>query len=242
MKPRSFEQVHTEEKDSRKEEITRLNGLSGFQELSEKQQQFILVSLYVQDRAERGTDVVSATKISDVPEKFISASPHGSYIRLPDFGTQEEYDELNKYLYENPNEYKYKKSQDLIQSEYCHSVVAKLESLKDSEASTAEWIDPGPIDSLPELYELISLAESQYSYPFVLEIAYDEVGRNNMRRLQHTAVLLGKDDSGYVVWEKAGLHLPFQLAPLEQVYHAYMETGDYVRFPSRFWRLRPLKV
>lgn len=238
MKPRNFEQFHTKEKDSRNEIVARLQNLSGFQKLSAKQQQFILVSLYVQARAERGTDVVSATKITDVPEKFSSASPHGSYIKLPDFKTQEEYDTL----YEHLDEYKYKKSQDLIQSEYCHSVVAKLESLKGGESSAIEWIDPGPIDSLSELYELISLAESQYKYPFVLEIAYDETGRNNMRRLQHTAVLLGKDDLGYVVWEKAGLHLPFQLAPLEQVYHAYMETGDYTRFPSRFWRLRPFNV
>lgn len=207
-----------EETERRAAERHLLGQLAGYQRLSEKQQQFIAMSLYIQQRAERATDKASSARIQAMPERFQSSSPEGVYIKHPDHTTNEPWT-------------RYRESQLSVMTNYCHETVRKLERYANNAKQTAtEWSDAGPIRSFEDLESLISLVEARGQPPFVVEIAGILDGH---RRLEHTTVLLGKNEGGnWIAWEKSGWHMPYQLTELSHLYTAYKDCTD--------WRIREL--
>jgi len=214
--------VHKGEVEDRIENIRLLEQLSGYARLTEKQKQFILLSLYIQQRAERGTDTGSSARIQAVPEGFTENAPGGVYITHP------------KTVDMSESWERYKLSQLNVMSNYCHETARKLESYgagKKPEEST--WYDAGTIKSFSDLEQLIDLAEHDIASPFLLEMWNGEPDDPKREQVVHTTVLLGKNGTGdWMCWEKSGFHLPYQIITLSVLYDAYKEhTG---------WRLRTL--
>jgi hypothetical protein len=213
-----------EEKQDREIQHATLESLEGFSRLSEKQKSYITATLYIQQRAERGTDPVSASRIQEMPKHFEGFAHGGSYIAHSDLSVREHPADKGKYF----------SSQLLIMSEYCHQAISKLESYGDEKSPSSEWREAGPIGSYAELEELIALSQSTDKLPFVAEI-WDGTPYEKGTMRVHSTLLLGKNNEGeFMVWEKTGFHMPFQLIPLKQVYESYAKyTG---------WCMRSLSV
>lgn len=209
------------EVQERGEMIATLEQLDGYKRMSEKQKQFLLLSLYVQQRAERGTDPVSASRIQEVPPNFKNLPREMPYI-------------TSVYNDGSTGSGDYHTSQLYIMSEFCHKAVKDLEAYGTEHNGEAEWIEAGPVRTYDELCELLHLADDTVKFPLVLEAWVENPGSNPMYR-SHTALVLGKNGSGeYMVWEKVGFNLPFQVTSLKQVYDIYdTHVG---------WRVRELRV
>ncbi len=216
--------IYNKETGERARNIRLLEQLSGYAQLTEKQKQFILLSLYTQQRAERGTDAGSDARIQEVPERFSKSAPKGVYIAHPEtVDTNESWE-------------RYKSSQFHVMSNYCHKTVRQLESYgTDKKLGESTWYDVGTIESLSDLESFISLAEQENKSPFVMEMWSGEPDDTKRERISHTTVLLGKSETGeWVCWEKSGFHIPYQIITLSALYGAYKEhTG---------WRLRSLST
>lgn len=209
----------------REEQETILQSLEGYKCMSQKQQQFLRNMLYVQQRAERGTDEGSALRIA--PANTMSWEKHGNLPYISHNSVPED-----KYHIEWK---KYKESQLAIMSEYCHKTVDRLESYaKEDAPQDYEWIWPGPISSLDDLTLLVELIAEKQPPPYVIEI-WDGIPEAHGRgALCHTTALLGKKGDHFIVWEKSGFSLPFQITTLDHIYTLYKDyTG---------WRIRPLST
>jgi hypothetical protein len=211
------------EQEVREEQHKLLESLSGFPHLSEDQQRYIKATLYIQQRAERESDPVSASRVKSMPQVFESNAPGRPYIDHSSLSTQVSSDKGG-----------YFESQLYIMNQYCHAAVAKLEDYRENKESAKNWREAGPIHSFLELVELLELARAEHDFPFVIEVRHRPLGEDRSA-LEHSTVLLGQNvDGEFMVWEKSGYHLPFQLVPLRQVFDAYKgSTG---------WRLRPVLV
>ncbi len=222
MEAPEFGSIQREEQRDRERSDAVLEGLSGFSRLSEAQQKYIRASLYIQQRAERGTDEVSAARIRPIPNEFAQFAPGRATIAQPGILLSEE----------GPNAQRYFESQRYIMSEYCHRVISALERHGVGGRRTPEWSDAGPVHSYAELEDLIGLFTHSHTPPFVLQVQ-KLVGE--LKGPEHSTVLLGQNTEGdFIVWEKAGYHLPFQLMTLRDVYTAYEKyTG---------WRVRQLQL
>ncbi len=211
------------EQEVREEQYKLLESLSGFSHLSENQQRYIKATLYIQQRAERESDPVSASRIKSMPEVFEGNAPGRSYIDHPSLSTQVSSDKGG-----------YFESQLYIMNQYCHAAVAKLEDYRENKQSVKNWYEAGPIHSFLELVELIELTRAEHDFPFVVEVRSLPLGEYHSA-LEHSTVLLGQNFEGeFMVWEKSGYHIPFQLVTLKQVFDAYKgSTG---------WRIRPVLV
>jgi hypothetical protein len=225
--PRNFSDIHEEERQDREQNQEKLGALSGFSRLSPKQRSFILNSLYIQQRADRGTDPASLSRIHKRLENE-SFAPNGTYITgpSPQFIDPELKESAGRYY----------SSQQFIMNEYCHKTVNQLEGYGDGETAARSWYDAGPLESYEEVKEFVALVEKSDSPPLVIEIWYDEPNPNKSGSYPyHTTLLLGQDSQGeFVVWEKSGFNMPFQLTSLEQIYNSYSKC--------RGWRMRPLSV
>jgi hypothetical protein len=213
----------SEEERVREEQYRQLESLSGFSRLSEDQQRYIKATLYIQQRAERGSDPVSESRIKPMPPAFENVAPGRSYIEHSSLSTNG-----------TSGKGEYFQSQLHIMNQYCHGAIAKLERYAVTKESNAGWYEAGPITSFLELTELVELACAEHKFPLVIQVSLHPAGERGSA-LQHSTVLLGQDADGeYTVWEKSGYHMPFQIAPLKLVYEAYKKSTG--------WRIRPLSV
>jgi len=221
----SFKDMAKNEQDRREQTLTTLESLSGFNGLSKKQKQYINLSLYVQQRAERGTDPGSAAHIH---------VPQGSFLEKIAPG---------RVLISDPNKHSkdsgsserggYFLSQAYIAAEYCHRAVRNLEEYREGGQADPEWHELGA----PSYAELEQSANAFNGHPCVVEVWDGQPGGKTSIPL-HTSLILGRNQNNeLMVWEKAGSSSPFQLLPLQQVYNAY--AGDIRK--SR-WRIRSLAV
>lgn len=228
-----FEDIRAEEKESREQRRSLLEGLSGFSRLSPRQKRYLTTSLYIQQRAERGTDPISAARINDMPEEFrkFLGSPDGAYITSPMFSDSNKLKESDIKKYTD----RYFESQISIMSDFCHRVITKLEDYREGELLSVSWVDVGPVTSFSDVEELVALATEQNDFPLVVQIWKGKPEEDNLTNLLHSFILLGKDDGGkYLVWEKSGCNMPFQIISLKQVYENYEHAIG--------WRMRQLSV
>ncbi len=228
-----FEDIRTQEKESREQQRLLLESLSGFSRLSPRQKRYLTTSFYIQQRAERGTDSTSAERIREMPEefkKFLGVS-HSTYIAYPDSPARSNQKEPRGEKQTD----KYFKSQLRIMNDFCHDAIAKLEDYRDGELRDSLWVDAGPVTSFSDVEELVILALEQDNFPLVVQIWEGRKEENNLTNLLHSMLLLGKDDRGeYIVWEKSGWHMPFRLVSLKEVYESYGYASG--------WVMRPLSV
>ncbi len=214
------------EKALRESRAALLEELPGFHRLSQDQQRYLRSTLYIQQRAERGTDPISSSRVQDVPEKFASRFADKKYIAHSDLSSTSDSSEVKRYL----------ASQLKIMSDYCHKAVIQLEEYAVEKLPSSEslWCEVGPTTTYSDLEELVATLSAAHSFPFVIEV-WDGSSGSGVRTPVHSSVLLGRNSEGKLMtWEKAGFHLPFQLVPLDQVYDIYKEFDA--------WRMRPLSV
>lgn len=203
----------------RHEQFNALEELDGFKKLTPKQQQMIKLSLYIQQRAVRGTDGGSHDNLGTSDETG------DVFISFP-----REFDENR-----NPVENKYRTSQKHIYDWYCHAVVTGLEH---------ETVDKNIFykTDIPKLldktgYEITSEADVRD----FIEIALDDIEMpavlhilgNTYVSVLHSAVILGKNDAGeFILWEKKGVSIPYKLTTLKQIFQDYSSH-------TQEWLVRP---
>jgi len=205
-----------------------LEQTEGFEALTKRQQRIIEQSLYIQQRAERGTDVASAWAI---------VSPERGYVtNKTQIHTQETLERMHKFGSPDPSTRKYVESQNTIANGYCHSSILNLELEKG-------W-DTAPL-KIPEgffkaeyftvsTYKELKNAVIEEKMPVVLHINDYADSFNEGMGTIHSCLILGKDKEGnLLVWEKEGDGLPYKISRLESVYEAY-KTREY-------WGLRKLR-
>ena len=197
--------------------------LPGFVRLSERQQRYLLGTLYIQQRAVRGTDAKSAARIQKMPDNFKDFGAEHPYIALPTTPWDH-----------NKSTDNYVASQRMIMRDSCHGVVRQLEGYTDHVDTSIDWIEAGPINSYADLCELIDMYKQQHQFPAIIQTC-PSPRKIDAEKLIHTTVLLGNNSENIpMVWEKMGFHLPFLVQPLEKTYAPYSKyTG---------WRIRPLSV
>jgi hypothetical protein len=202
----------------RNDQFKLLEQLDGFKKLSSKQQQLIRLSLYVQQRAVRGTDAGSADNLG------VSDETGDIFVNFP-----KETDESNF-----PIENQYRISQQQIYDWYCHAAVTGLEKeVMDKkvfyETDVPKLLNKNgyEIRSEADITDFIEVALESVEMPAVLHVLADGVP-------YHSAILLGKDDTGeYILWEKKGFSIPYQLTTLKDVYSTYDSHNQE-------WLVRPI--
>lgn len=205
----------------RNEQFQLLEELNGFKKLSSKQQQMVRLSLYVQQRAIRGTDAGSQENLG------ISAETGNAFVEFP-----RETDESDK-----PITNKYRISQQHIYDWYCFAATTGLEKEKVDKKVFHDTDVPNllnktgyEIKSENDISDFIDIALQEVEMPAVLQILGGRVP------ILHSAVLLGKDDSGtYILWEKKGVSIPYQLTTLTKIY------ADYASHEQE-WLVRPFNL
>ena len=220
---RDFKDIKEAEQRLRKEYKTTLESLSGFSRLSENQKRYLLNSLYIQQRAERGTDIVSAAHINEMPKKFEEFAQAGPYILTP---------EQPKKV---PSEGKYSSSQSYVSNENCHNAIVELEKYRNNKKLLIpEWHEYGLFKSYLDLEKFIVSLKEKNGPPFVIEIWNGKPDKRNSK-LSHSTLLIEQNNEGeWMLWEKSGFSMPFQLISLKAVYKAYGKTY--------WWLVRPLLV
>lgn len=197
-----------------------LDGLDGFKALPPKKQQLIKLSLYIQQRSVRGTDEGSKDNIG------IGYETGDVFINFPNDSSPDGI----------PIDNKYRESQKHIYDWYCHATVAGIENEKVDKKLFYQTDVPRLIEetgyeikSKSDIDDFIEIALSNQEMPAVLHV----LGNTNNPVL-HSAIILGRDDSGtFVVWEKKGVSIPYQLTTLEQIYKDYASH-------EQEWIVRPL--
>lgn len=197
------------ERDVRSEELVLLESLVGYKALSESQQRLIRLSLYIQQRAVRGTDELSAENIYT----------EGEYTHVDTILSDDS--ELNK----NP----YRISQQVINNFYCHDATAGIlyetadpdnnwqsdifiESLNETVTSANHAMEA---DTLQHLQEFISTKIDEDGIPLRLHTWNEKEG------VSHSALILGQSAGDYVLWEKEGAGGEFQLTTLSNLDKKY---------------------
>lgn len=196
---------HDEEKQKREADLNRLRQTEGWKKLTDRQKRIIELSLYVQQRAERGTSLGSARAIS-VHDDGVSINPGD-----PDMDSG--------YIKSD-----YGESQGLVGGMWCFSAVKYLESQDESNDSFFQ-VDYFKDQGWNEFVRNID----SVGFPcvgFSKRVRSTETGE--ALRPRHAFVVLGRDISGrYVVWEKQDPNMPFRILDLEGVYKKYHdENGD----------------
>lgn len=193
-----------EEQQDREDQQELLRSLPGFLTLREEQQRLLTTSLYVQQRAERATDEASRRQI---PEGTMVERPE--IIRRSLTGLDDSSGE-GEHLPET-----YTRSQDHIAMENCHSAV---EALAQGQILNLEVpIEFHSIKSESDLEAFIELEIETKELPLVLQVR-----QASYKYPMHSALILGKDQNGrWMVWEKYGYGLPYQLVELKSLLSTY---------------------
>lgn len=197
-----------------------LHELAGFNKLSPKQQQMIRLSLYIQDRAVRGTDEGSKRSLSTGQET------NDVFINYP----------ANVDPFGRPVENQYRISQQHIYDWYCHAAVTGLEKELVDKKVFYETDVPKLLNKTgyeikheSDIADFIEFALEAVEMPAVLHILVGGVP-------YHSAILLGADETGeYILWEKKGFSIPYQLTTLTEIYHTYASQNQE-------WLIRPMNV
>ena len=212
-----------DDKMRREKYLRILEDLSGYHKLTEKQRQYIRVSLAIQERAERGGDPGSESYIQDMPDFAAPFAPKGVYMGLTEVPK-------GKSLYSQ--------SQVHVMLNRCHDATAKVEELNpNTREGTTDWFSVGPTHTFKDLEELILLAgESGIVPPAILRISrLENQGKDTEHAtLAHSTVLLGEKDGEPIVWEKTGLNTPYRLARLRDVWQVYQSATR--------WEIRSISV
>lgn len=226
-----------DERAELEKDLETLECTEGFSRLSIKQQRIIKQSLYIQARAERGTDEASAWAIVSKERGYVIDSTH-----IHNTPT------LERFYLEggpNPNDRKYANSQIFVANYHCHSAIFQLENELPRTLERPKLPQDFFLTDyyLQKQYEdVVSLFEGK-DFPQVLHVL-SHMDTNHRSRgyiynegfhTDHSALVLGHDKDGdLLVWEKEGDNLPFRLTKLKQVYDEYSK--------SPFWGIRDLKV
>ena len=186
------------EQTERNEQFEKLEQLDGFNNLSEKQKQMIRMSLYVQQRAVRGTDEASAENIE--------LNEDGEANIDIKFSTRE------------GGSSKYNSSQRHIYNWYCHAVVGSVEATKVIDPisyTNTPGVEGHVLTNKEDFDAFIELELNSRPLPAVLHLLDKGV-------FVHSALILGKAGSGdYIAWEKLGYGLPYRIVSLEEIYNDY---------------------
>ncbi len=211
------------------ESMSKIENLDGYNKLSDYQQRLIKASLYIQERAERGTDY---------PSKFAIVSPQEyAETEVTRIHTEDHLEYMHKFNSgPDPKDRKYRLSQNAIANWYCHAAIAGLEYEKGLSITPAEV----PENFFKTDYHLVASIQNvekiieNTGFPCVIHIMHHEpVNYNESYNAFHSCLALGLNEEGKVmIWEKKGNQLPFRVVTLDEVYTKY---GTY-----NLWGARPL--
>jgi len=211
--------IHKETTE-RNEQFQQLDELDGFTKLSTKQQQMVRLSLYVQQRAVRGTDPGSQDNIG------IGYETDDVFIDFPKGENREGVTIENKYRI----------SQRHIYDWYCHATITALKHERVDKKLFYQTDVPELLNETgyeikceADIIDFIEIALVDSEMPVVLHVLGSQVP------VLHSAIILGKDNGGtFILWEKKGFSLPYQLTTLENVFQDYSSHGQE-------WLVRPLE-
>lgn len=212
------------------ESLRLLDGLEGVERLSEKQQLMVRASMLVQERAERGGDLLGELAINSpqthVTDEFkILAST-----------------DLMHYYHQgapHPDTRAYAASQNNVADWNCHASVAALE-LEESSFET--------VTELPEdFFETEFLRSGDFAdveervrsigFPCVVQVSRDNSSTDDYGKY-HSVVVVGEKDGVLFSWEKAGYGDRYQIQELEKVYDLYQ--GEKYSFVDFYWGVKAL--
>ena len=222
------------EQEKIKSDMELLVNTEGFTFLTERQQKLIRQSLYIQARAERGTDEASAAAITkDYWRKDVTRIKH-------DFQLDDQHKERRQY----------KNSQNHIVKWACYDAVANLEK----EKGLTETPDNLPDDFFGGEYNQVKSFEEltqnviTFGVPSILHVYVppysvphgvdeEEISWPYRVGSRHACLILGqRKDGEIIVWDKEMNTYPYRVTTLKAVYDYYYDGNDKIE-----WGLRKLK-
>lgn len=209
----------TEEITQIRSETSRLESLEGYNKLTDYQQRLIKASLYIQARAERGTDFSSNFAIESAKNNYVTDETR--------ILSKESLD----YMFKsgsgpNPALRKYESSQNFIGEWYCHAAIAALEAQSSISAEPSTI----PENFFEAEYRIIRAYQQAqdlidaHGYPCVVHIALSQPANFNEghNTVAHSFLALGKNEEGnIIIWDKKNFELPFRTTTLQNVYDTY---------------------
>lgn len=227
----SPENFLAEEQQKRTEYTETLSQTPGFGKLSERQQKIVLQSLYIQQRAERGSDPASADAMES-PKTHVTEE---TKIHSEDYL-------LEQMIYNRrmtPQFRKYRTSQNLVANWYCHAAIYNLElerGYTEIPVRLPRRFFDATYHTADDYAELKNIAAT-VTYPSILHTGPNPKPVSPEKFAGHSCFVLGPNDNGDIlVWEKKGYGLPYQLSTLEAVYKKY--TKDFTGYHWGFRKLR----
>lgn len=198
-----------------------LKQTEGWEKLTEKQKKMMELSLYVQQRAERGTDLASLNAIEH-PQTH--AATDVVRIKHPsDLGLHREDGSLKDLGVRG-----YGVSQDNVALFMCFAAVAALEGqeLRNLPYELGDDFFDGDYFVVEDEEGLIKRIE-EIGFPCVLfaNVMKDFQGLFFVR---HACVVMGRDGNGRtVIWEKEVDQLPYQVTSLDKVFGKYSKDHNW---------------
>lgn len=213
----------------------RIRSIEGYKNLTPRQRRLILLSLYAQERATRGTLRGSDEASEDALERTSNTIKIQREIEL----------ELeNGNFYEHtPQSRQYRESQNLVSEMYCHISISDLERerlvfnpRRKKKYPSVHWTQTSRKEYYTATFEhILSLEEirtfllSQKFFPLVVFVG------SSTEEISHSLVALGqeKENGELLVWEKMNFRLPFHITTLSEVFSRYKDF--------HYWGARPLE-
>lgn len=211
------------EQEKLNEDMEILASAEGFHSLTENQKRIIKQSLYVQARAERGTDRASA---------FAIVSPKTNHVTdITRISHEDHLIDMHRQGYgEDPNIRKYRTSQNHVANWYCHAAIANLEQEKGFDVEPEKIPDgffKAEYHSVKSLDDVKKMIED-FGVPCVLHISASMEKFNDSPDHKHSCLVLGVgSNSSIVVWEKQGGGLPYRVTTIDEVYDTYSNNYYY---------------
>ncbi|MBT4123800.1 MAG: hypothetical protein HN981_03545 [Candidatus Pacebacteria bacterium] len=143
----------------------------------------------------------------------------------------------NQRVSDSIKKIEYKNTQNHMKNWFCHAAVAYLEGILSE--NSLQRIPNIPNEFFETTYNKTNSLNDLYKYlnkfklPVVISIANSpEIDYPNAQVL-HSLVILGKLNGQYIVWQKKGFKLPYEITTLDKIYDSYKN--------SSFWGIRPLQ-
>lgn len=203
--------------DKIKDNFKVLEMSAGWKNLTERQQRIIKMSLYVQSRAERTSDPLSAFG-------FIEDIDRGRPVTVM----------KKEYTLEKPDR-KYRLSQNFVSEWYCHYAIKALETnkLPDQIYNLGEDFFDGDYQHDTKDNKIENRIKV-FGYPCVVQITRGENEEQRTFNRLHSCLVLGEINGQLLVWEKVNGNEPFAVTTLEVVKSMFNESENY-------WGIRKLK-